>query len=178
MINRYLIIVLIVLMSACLVLTSLNTMKIQKVAFVRSAEMVSEFHGMKEAEKLYDSKAAVWQTNIDTLNYNFQKSVSDYEVNYSKWNQAKRIEAQQSLKRQEQNLEQYKLSIQEKAAVEKDKITQGALNQINAYVEKYSKEKGYDLVLGVTMSGNVLYGTESIDITEDIIKGLNESYRK
>jgi outer membrane protein len=153
-------------------------MSTTKVAYVRSAEMVSKFIGMKEAERIYEGKAAVWQANIDTLTYNFQKSVSEYEVNYSKWSVAKRQEAQQSLKRQEQNLDQYRRSIEEKASEEKEKITQGALNQINAYIERYSKEKGYDLVIGVTLSGNVLYGVESIDITEDVIKGLNESYKK
>jgi outer membrane protein len=45
-------------------------------------------------------------------------------------------------------------------------------------VEEYGKENGYDLILGTTTSGNILYGTEKKDITEQVLNALNNAYEK
>ena len=47
------------------------------------------------------------------------------------------------------------------------------------YVQKYNAVKGYDLVLatqGALLSTPVVTGDAALDITEDLIKGLNEEY--
>ena len=55
-------------------------------------------------------------------------------------------------------------------------LLQGALNQINEFVAQYAEANSYDVVLGTTAGGNVLYGAEYVDITDEVIEGLNASY--
>jgi outer membrane protein len=55
-------------------------------------------------------------------------------------------------------------------------MTEGVLNQVNSFIEEYSKNKGYDLVIGTTTSGNLLYAREYMDITDEVLKALNENY--
>ena len=82
------------------------------------------------------------------------------------------------LMRLREELFSYKENVESISKEEEEKLSQGALNQINSYVEKYSKKHHIDLVIGVTSFSNVLYGNESIDITEDILDGLNKNYKK
>lgn len=49
--------------------------------------------------------------------------------------------------------------------------------QINQYVEEYGKENDYDIVLGVSGGGNVMYGKKEKDKTDDVIKYINKKYR-
>jgi hypothetical protein len=41
------------------------------------------------------------------------------------------------------------------------------LDQINAFVEAYGEEEGYDMIVGTTQSGNLLYVCPALEITEE-----------
>jgi outer membrane protein len=49
-------------------------------------------------------------------------------------------------------------------------------NRLNEYIEKYSKEKGYDMVLGSGGEGNIMYVRDGLDITDDLITYINKLY--
>lgn len=48
---------------------------------------------------------------------------------------------------------------------------------INQLIEQYSVENGYDLILGTTDDGSILYGAEAVDITDDLLQYINQGYR-
>lgn len=148
-----------------------------KIAYVRSSELVSKYRGMQEASALYKDKMAKWQSNIDTLEADYQRSVGKYNLDFSKLSATLRKESQESLEKQRQNIQQYVKTLDEKAREEDEKMTVGVINQINSFVESYGKDKGYDFIFGTTQDGNILYGAKGKDITEDIITALNNSYK-
>ncbi|SNT14394.1 Outer membrane protein (OmpH-like) [Ekhidna lutea] len=55
-------------------------------------------------------------------------------------------------------------------------LFQGALEQINSYIAEYSERNNLDLVLGSNLEGNIMYGRKELDITEEILEGLNKAY--
>ena len=148
-----------------------------KIAYVRSAELVNKYEGMKESRTMYKDKIAQWQSNIDTLESDYQKSVSKYTLESTKQSAAARIESENLLEKQRQNIQQYVKTLDEKAREEDQKMTERVINQINSFVEQYGKQHGYDFILGTTQSGNILYGSSSKDMTEEVLKELNESYK-
>lgn len=150
--------------------------KSPRIAYVRSADIVYGYLGMKEAQKAYEEKATQWQSNIDTLKRDYQRSVSKYTMEAAKMSAKEKAAAEKLLMQQEKSITNYSQSIQLKAKDEDQKMTQGVLNQVNSFVEKYAKEQGYDVVLGTTVSGSLLYGEKTMDITEEVLKVLNKEY--
>jgi outer membrane protein len=59
------------------------------------------------------------------------------------------------------------------ADVDKDLV-----GRINSYLEKISKEKGYDYILMKGGGGGVLYGNKDLDVTAEIVTALNAEYKK
>jgi outer membrane protein len=55
-------------------------------------------------------------------------------------------------------------------------MTGDVLTQINAYLKKYGKAKGYKIVMAATEYGNIAYADEGLDITADVLVGLNKEY--
>lgn len=149
----------------------------QKIAFVRSNELVYGYTGMNEAHDLQISKAKEYQSNIDTLQMDLQKAMNQYNLEYAKLDKAERAEKEKLLVIQQENFKQYSQNAQKAVEKSNTDLTQGVLNQVNAFVETYAKEHGYTLILGTTTSGNILYGQESMDITEDVLKALNAQYK-
>ncbi len=157
----------------CLSVTLWQIITRPKIAYVRTAVIIEKFTGMKEAKERLDEKIKLWQSNTDTLQKHFDTSLIEYKTAQKPWTEVNK----NILLRQKQDLEHYKASIEDKISTEQDKMFQGASGQINSFIEKYGKEKGFTIILGTTASGNLLYADQSTDITEEILKGLNESYR-
>lgn len=149
----------------------------KKLAYVRSTELVYGYLGMKEAQAEYQRKSQMWTMNIDTLQKDYQLGFSRYTAEVSKLNPAQKAERERLLSEQQKNIMTYTKAVNEQAKMEDEKITKGVLNQINSFVEGYGQENGYDIILGTTDSGNLLYGKESMDITNVVLKELNINYK-
>ncbi|WP_028980229.1 OmpH family outer membrane protein [Sporocytophaga myxococcoides] len=148
-----------------------------KIGYVRSGELVKNFEGMKEAKNIYKSKMEKWQANIDTLQGDYRSAVSKYTNDLPGLSKKEKEERELYLGKQEQGIRDYVKSLEEKAKEEDEKMTQAVLNQINSYIKEYGENHGYDVILGLTQEGNVLYGNDSKDITEDLLKGINDWYK-
>jgi outer membrane protein len=149
----------------------------RKIAYVRSADVVYGYFGMKEAQQDLKAKTDNWQANIDTLQKDYQASVSRYSAEVMKLQPKEKEAFEDRLKKEQKNLLGYSQAINAKAKSEDEKMTQGVLNQINSYVEAYGKTHNYEIILGTTLSGSILYGDNTIDITKEVLDGLNRDYK-
>lgn len=148
----------------------------QKIGYVRSSELVDGYLGMREARNQYQNKSQQWQANVDTLEQDFKKSMHRFQFEMDGLSPTDRHQKEITLKRMRENLFQYTSSVRENAIMEDEKMTQGVLNQINSFVQEYGKRNGFDIVLGTTLSGSLLYGEEQLDITEEVLRELNKAY--
>lgn len=48
--------------------------------------------------------------------------------------------------------------------------------RIHGYVNEFSKEKKYELVIGSDKNGTVLYADEKIDVTDELLTYINKKY--
>jgi outer membrane protein len=148
----------------------------KKIGYVRMSKLVDEYKGMKEAQASFKQKTEGWQSNLDTLEMDYQRSLREYNTVHSKLNPAERKEREEQLQKQQMNIRQYVQTLEQKAKEEDSKLTGGVLNQINSFVEEYGNQHGYDMIFGVTVTGNVMQADESLDLTEEISKKLNADY--
>jgi len=154
-----------------------KTMSIPDVRYVKSADLIYSYEGMKDAQKKQEKVMNEVQSNLDTLQLDFQKAVNNYNQDFPKLSKDERIEREKLLSLQQNNLQQYSKNAEDKIKTKDEQITQGVLNQVNSFVEEYAKKKGYDIVLGTTTSGNILFAREQMDITDEVLKALNENYK-
>ena len=63
------------------------------------------------------------------------------------------------------------------AEFEKESITKSSevTQSIISYIQEYNSNAKYDFIL-TKMGGNMLYSNEGLDITKDVVKGLNAKY--
>lgn len=84
--------------------------------------------------------------------------------------QARILKSQEELARLEQRL------VNELSA-EDQKNNIALRDSINHFLKEYNKTHGYDLILS-KMADNILLGSESLDITKEVIDGLNSRYKE
>jgi outer membrane protein len=147
----------------------------QDLRYVDSAKLVNEFKGMEAARKIYQEKAGAWKANIDTLSGEVQNEIMNYEKASKSLSAKERQLSEELIRQKQKQLYEYQQAIAQQAKEEDDKMTQEVLSQINAYIKKYGAEKGYKIVLGAA-NGNIVYADEGLDITSEILEGLNRDY--
>jgi outer membrane protein len=169
-----------ILVVASILLSSLalyKSMRQTKVAYIRSSELIYAYEGMKESQRVFQSKKATDQSNLDTLRLELEQAFNTYSKEVVTLNDKDKKERLNLLQMQEQNYLRYAESIKEKEKKEEQSMTEGVLNQVNSFVEQFSKDHGYDVVLGTTNSGSLLYANEGMDITKEVLEALNTNYK-
>jgi outer membrane protein len=147
---------------------------VQIDSVISQFDMANDLSG--ELERKYKSSEAAFQSKQEA----YQKEVNDYQYKMQR-GLITRSEAQgieQQLLAKQQDL--YKLQQDLTAEItEKQSVTnRQVINAIMEYLKSHSTELNYKYVLGTSFGGNILYANDSLDITANIVKGLNEEYQK
>ena len=167
-----------VLLVGLLVVLGITLDSRSRVAYVKVGELLDKYQGMVDARAEYKQKEQVWMANVDTLGQELEQMIKDYEKKRAGYSARERGLTEQLIETKQQEFLRFRDAMQQKAREEDQKMTEGVVNKVNAYLKEYGEDSGYDLILGATAGGNILYGIEAIDLTEEVLKGLNESYVK
>ena len=149
----------------------------EKVAYVDSNSLLSGYQGMIDARADFQKMSAEWQARIDTLTVDVQNELKRHEKEVAKMTKKEKGLSEQLIRSKQQQLVTYQKAIQEKAAQEDARITQAVIDDMNAYIQDYGKQKSYKIIFAATNVGNILYAQEGVNITEEVVAGLNIKYR-
>jgi outer membrane protein len=147
-----------------------------KVAYVRSTDLVYGYFGMKEAMSTFQADQQAMKSELDTLNADLQHAIVLAKQFAAQKDVVEATRLEQEVLRKRNYLRQHAGTIDERAKEEEQRILSGVLAQINAFVETYALENGYDIILGTTADGSLLYAENGMDITDEVLFALNEQH--
>ncbi len=148
----------------------------EKVVYVDSSKLLNNYKGMQAARASYQQKANAWKANIDTLASEVQQQIFKYEKESVKMTAKERQLSQELIRNKQKQFADYQQAMNTQAQQEDAKMTSDVVTQINAYLKKYGESKGYKVILAATEYGNLAYADEGLDITDEVLEGLNKEY--
>lgn len=149
-----------------------------QLVYVDVNKLIQGYSRTKIAKAEFDKKANVMKANIDSLVGNWQKELKNYEKERASLPPKELKLKQELLGNKQQQINGYQEAIQKKIQEEDKKMTQTVINDINDYIKEYGKKHNYKIIFGASGGGNIMYADESSDLTEEVLKGLNEEYDK
>ncbi len=162
-VKSVLLVISLVALSGISIYNLLEIKKQPQIAYVRTKNVLEKYVGMQEAQELYHMKMEKWNSDFDSISNSIHTEETKTESAIPNETKAGIVD-------------RYQRSIQRKAEEENLRLTQGVLNKVNQFIESYAKEHSLEVIFGVTESGSILYGGNNMDITEEIIDGLNKQY--
>ena len=110
----------------------------------------------------------------------FEKAVADYQNKAAKGlvTRSEAAEIEQKLQIEQQTLMQLQQQMQYELGEEEQVSQRKMLNSIMDYLKSIENEQSYQFVLGTSFGGNVLYANDNLNITKDVITGLNAEYQE
>ncbi len=147
-----------------------------KTAYVDTNRLLSEYQGMIDARLDFQQKTKQWKLNIDTLASEAKKAIKEYEDDKMVMSKKEKHLSEELIRSKQQQLASYQKAMNEKAAQEDQQLTTNVIEQVNAYIEKHGKHHNYEIILAATDYGNIAYAQDGLDITEEVLTGLNKQY--
>jgi len=118
------------------------------------------------------------EAELNAKSRTFEKEAMDFQDKVQK-GLVTRSEAQQlqtTLANKEQELYRLRDEMRMQLAEEEQVKLRKIQNSITEFLKEYNEDKGYHIILSSTFGGPMLYGHPALDITNDVVKGLNAKY--
>jgi Skp family chaperone for outer membrane proteins len=81
------------------------------------------------------------------------------------------------LQKRNDDLQRYTNAVK-KMSVDKEKeLMDPVIRKLNSHLDAWGRRNGYDLVLGTMTGGNILQANAELNVTSQVLKDLNETYK-
>lgn len=158
--------------------TSVTAAK-ETIVYINQDTLLSKYEYVKDMTARLQKKGKAAQGDVDSRKQAVQREFVEYQKNAATMSADQRAATEQRLQRKAQEIQGYEqnatAAFQNSQGDENDKL----FNKVSEFTKKYAKEKGYKMILSYSrMNPTVLYGDESLDVTADVVKRLNDEYAK
>ncbi len=150
-----------------------------KIAFVDIDSLLTNYELSKNINKEMLRKEENMRMTLSEKARDIQADIDDFQrkIQNNVYATQKRAEDEQNriLKRRE-DYDRLSERLAGELATESQKNNVILHDSINAFLKDYNSKKGYDLIIS-RVGDNLLYANSALDITSEVIKGLNERYQ-
>ena len=147
-----------------------------KIAFVDSVRIMEEYQEKIDVDARFQAKAETMTKKRDSISQAFQMELQQFQTKAQSMSQKNAQEQysqlQQRGQRVGQQLQQEEQQLQQISQAEMDTLVKKVKKEIRAY----GKANGYTYILGGGDGGSVIYGDEAKEVTDAVLKILNDKY--
>jgi len=148
-----------------------------KMAFINSDSVLKHYEYFEVIRGKLETKGAKLEQDLRVRAQSLQKDIAAYQQNANNLTQGQARAVEEDLGKKQQNLQLYQQSLEQEMSNDQAKMNVELYAKVTDYLKKYGSEKGIQIVFKYDPGSDVLYGGEALNITDDVIKGLNESYK-
>ncbi len=149
-----------------------------KIAYVEVDSIMSQYKFAKEYQTILQTKDQNIQNTLASKQQAIEAAATklqqDYQSNALTQEQAQSRQA--AIQRQYNDLQSLSQRLYNEFQSETEKFNTALSDSIHHYLDAYNKDKNYSFILAKS-GDNILHANASLDITDEIIAGLNKAYK-
>ena len=153
------------------------------IVYFNMDKVMESYDMANDLNSVFETKTSGIQAEIDRRGKKLEKDAADFQNKVDKGLLTTSVaQAQyQKLQEQQQAYQQYVVTKQQEMAEEQQVMMNQIANAISEYVQEFNLEHQYALILttgGSILSTPVVTGDPCLDITDELLSGLNAAYIK
>jgi outer membrane protein len=148
------------------------------VAWVNIDTVLNNYDMYFDMRKELEESGKKLEAELNSKTREFEKQAMDFQDKAQKGleTRSKLQLIQQELAEKEQELYRLRDEMRSQLAEDEQVKLRKIHYSITQFLEGYNTTKGYHIILSSTFGGPLLYGHPAIDITKDVLQGLNDNY--
>ena len=151
--------------------------KASTIVYVNSDSLMDNYELVKEVKKELERERAAAEKQFVAEFRALEAEYNDLKAKAATMTEEQGMAKQQELAMKEQKLTDYRDELNEKLSLNELKKTQKIQEEIEAYLKTNYSNTGYAYILGHTKGGGILYSKDNLDITAEVLEGLNNTYK-
>ena len=148
------------------------------IAYVELDTVIARFDMAKDKATELEEKTRNSEAELASKSQAFDRDVRDFQNKVQKGlvTRATAAEMEQTLQQQQQTLLQRRDEMAYNLNEESIVAQRQVLEYINMYLAEFNADRGYHYILAKQFPGPILYSDTTLDITDDVVAGLNARY--
>ena len=151
----------------------------QGIAYINIDSVIIKFDMFLDRRNELVSKQKNAEAELNTKGTEYQRGAKDYQdkVNKGLITRATAAQIEQGLVQQQQELVSLRDKLQQNLVEEEQVMNRQVLEYITKFLEENRSEYNYQYILGKSFGSVVLYGDNSLDITQKVLDAINKKYK-
>ncbi len=150
------------------------------IVYVDLDRILTEYDMANDLRSVVETKVQNIQAEVNRRGKKLENDVLEFQNKIDKGLLTRTNAEVQSQKLQQQELEFNNYAAQKQQEIQEEQVVM--MNQlgdaIKTFLDKYNEEKQYAMILTNSGGAPVITGDAALDITDDVLAGLNEEYIK
>jgi Skp family chaperone for outer membrane proteins len=148
------------------------------IAFVNIDTLQSQYELFSQKRKQMEQKQKSSESLFARRMEEFQKEYLEAEQSAPTMTRTQLEETQLRLQQRQLELQQLQEKLQTDFQKDLTTINKELEDSLNSFIEDYNSGKQYSYILSHTSGGGILYGAPALDITGDVVTGMNARLKK
>ncbi len=148
------------------------------IAYVYIDSLLNNYDSYHDMRASLAQKQKSMEAELTNKGRNYEKAIGDYQEKAQKGlitrSEAQKLE--QQLGAEQQNLVRLRDQLNQQLAEEEQVLNRRLINDIVVYLKEYNKDGRYNFIMSNTFGGSLLNCPDSLNITKEVLVGLNEKY--
>ena len=150
------------------------------IVYVDLDRILMEYDMANDLRSVVETKVQNIQAEVNRKGQKLEKEVTSFQEKIEKGLLTRSVAEAQNQKLQQQDIEFQNYAAQKQQEIQEEQVVM--MNQlsdaIKTYLDKYNAEKQYAMILTNTGGTPVITADAALDVTDDVLAGLNEEYIK
>ena len=150
-----------------------------KIAFVEVDSLMTQYDFAKDYSVTLQKKSNNARNTLTQKGNALQAAVNNFQQKINNNGFQSREQAasvQNAIQRQQNDLQELQARLENELATETAKFNDALRDSLQNFLKAYNADKKFDLILSKA-GDNILLGSSQLDITQDVINGLNKRYK-
>jgi len=151
------------------------------VVYVNTDSLLSSYNFSVDLNEKFLKKQEDSRTDFNFKAQKLEKEAADFQrklQNKGFLNRDRAEKAQRALIEKQQSLQQLERKLSAELMAEQNDNSKRLFDSVTNYLAQYNAKHNYSLIISTTKGGTVLHSAAGLDITKNIIDGLNARYKK
>ena len=150
------------------------------IVYIDLDRILMEYDMANDLRSVVETKVQTIQSEVTRRGKKLENDVKSFQEKIDKGLMTRSVAEAQGQKLQQQEVEFNNYAAQKQQEINEEQVVM--MNQlgdaIQTYLQKYNEEKQYAMILTNSGGAPVITADPALDITEDVLAGLNEEYIK
>lgn len=151
----------------------------QQVVYINTDSLVMNYDFLRDLQKDMDERRANAEKQFSIKEQTFQQEAASMQKRASAglMSEVEMRNAQATLEQKGQQLSMERQNLAQGLVEMERQMNNQWFDSAVVFLRDYNKGKNYQFILGYTKGGGILLANDKLDISKEVIKGLNDKYK-